>query len=239
MSEEVKNSENTKSLIIFFLLGVASMIMWHFIPFGTYILHPFVVLSTWFHEMGHGLMALILGGDFLYLEMMPNGSGFAVHTTDLFLGSIGSGIVAAAGPIAPTIAGAVFVMGSKNLRRARLINFLFSIVLAVSIAIWVRSIFGIISMSIFAVLFFIISVYGKPKFNQYVTQFIGIQAFMSLYLDIDYFFTGTFIRDGKVMYSDTYVMQQTLLLPYWIWASILTLLSLLLIILSFRKFAKN
>lgn len=239
MNEEVKKSENSKSLIILFLFGIASMIMWHFIPFGQLILYPFIVLSTWFHEMGHGLMALFLGGDFLYLEMMSNGSGFAVFTTDLFLGSIGQGIVAAAGPIAPTIAGGIFVIASKNWRRARLLNFLFSIVLAASVAIWVRSLFGIISMLIFAVLFFIIAVYGKPKLNQYVTQFIGIQAFMSLYLDIDYFFTGTFVQDGQVKFSDTYVMQQTLLLPYWIWASILTILSLLLIYLSIKKVAKN
>lgn len=239
MSEEVKKTENTKSLIILFLFGIASMIMWHFIPFGQIILYPFVILSTWFHEMGHGLMALFLGGDFLYLEIMSNGSGFAVHTTDLFLGSIGQGLVAAAGPIAPTVAGGIFVIASKNWRRARLINFLFSIVLTVSVAIWVRSIFGVISMLIFAVIFFVIAVYGKPKLNQYVTQFIGIQAFMSLYLDIDYFFTGTYMKNGAIAYSDTYVMQQTLLLPYWIWASILTLLSLLLMFISFRIVARD
>ena len=28
------------------------------LPFGNYLVYPFTILTTWFHEMGHGLTAL-------------------------------------------------------------------------------------------------------------------------------------------------------------------------------------
>ena len=34
------------------------------LPLGNYLLYPFAILTTWFHEMGHGLTALLLGWQF-------------------------------------------------------------------------------------------------------------------------------------------------------------------------------
>ena len=48
--------------------AIVTAIMWQ-IPIGNYILYPFSILATWFHEMGHGLMALMLGGQFQKLEI--------------------------------------------------------------------------------------------------------------------------------------------------------------------------
>ena len=34
------------------------------LPFGNFLIWPFVILTTWFHEMGHGLTALLTGNAF-------------------------------------------------------------------------------------------------------------------------------------------------------------------------------
>ena len=34
------------------------------LPFGNYLIYPFMILATWFHEMGHGLTALAFGYEF-------------------------------------------------------------------------------------------------------------------------------------------------------------------------------
>jgi hypothetical protein len=81
---------------ISWLIGAAAvtLLLWQF-SWGNYILYPFSILATWFHEMGHGLTALFLGGNFHKLVMLPNGSGYAVHSGSLFLGPIGRALVAA------------------------------------------------------------------------------------------------------------------------------------------------
>ena len=47
------------------------------LPFGNYLVYPFTILTTWFHEMGHGLTALVMGQDFVRLQIFANGSGLA------------------------------------------------------------------------------------------------------------------------------------------------------------------
>ena len=33
------------------------------LPFGSYLIYPFAILTTWFHEMGHGLTALLMASN--------------------------------------------------------------------------------------------------------------------------------------------------------------------------------
>ncbi|MEC7160321.1 MAG: M50 family metallopeptidase, partial [Pseudomonadota bacterium] len=44
---------------------------------GTMLLLPFTLLSTWWHEMAHGLTAAALGAEFERLVIYANGSGYA------------------------------------------------------------------------------------------------------------------------------------------------------------------
>ncbi len=238
MNDTAVQKEKQWSLLSISAIALLTIVLWHFIPFGRIALYPFIILGTWFHEMGHGMAALILGADFHHLQIFPNGSGVAYYSGDLFLGDIGRAIVAGAGPIAPSIIGFIFISVSKNWKKARMFIFIFSIILAVCAVIWVRSLFGLIAIIGFAVFFFISAIYGKPGLNKFLCQFIGIQAFMSLYLSIDYLFSSSGTTDAGTYYSDTFVMQQALFLPYWAWASIIIAISVLLIVLSFRRVMK-
>ena len=56
--------------------SVLTIFIWRF-HYGYYILYPFTIMGTWFHEMGHGIMSMMVGGDFIKLEFFPNGSGLA------------------------------------------------------------------------------------------------------------------------------------------------------------------
>lgn len=229
------NNDSQKNLTVLTLISVLTLLLWLFVPFGRFVLYPFIILGTWFHEMGHGLTALLFGANFSHLEIFSNGSGVAYYYGNVFLGRIGNAVIAAAGPIAPTLTGYIFIAASRDIKKSRRLTFIFSILLAVSVIIWVRSIFGILVISLFAAIFFIVSVYGSPKLNKFVCQFIGIQAFLSMYLSINYLFSSKGTTDMGTYYSDTYVMQQMLFLPYWLWALAIIALSLFLIFLSFKK----
>ena len=108
-----KLTEQQKYILWMMAFAVFTIILWR-VPFGMLVLYPFTILSTWFHEMAHGIIALILGGSFHQLEIYADGSGLAVWSGNLFLGNVGKAIVAAAGPLGPTAAGAILIILSKK-----------------------------------------------------------------------------------------------------------------------------
>jgi hypothetical protein len=54
------------------LAAATTVDLWQFAP-GRYVLYPFTIPATWFHEMGHGLCAKLLGGSFVSLSLFPEG----------------------------------------------------------------------------------------------------------------------------------------------------------------------
>ena len=225
------------ALYIMAALAVLIIVIWYFLPIGRIFLYPFVILCTWFHEMGHGLTALLLGGHFDHLEMYWAG-GVAYWSGNVFGGPIGRAIVAFAGPVAPTSVGSCFLLLSRKKSKkqlCRMINLLFAVVIIVSIIIWVRSLFGIVAIGIFGVAFFCSAVWGNEKFNSVVLQFISVQALMSIYLNLFYFFTPSLPGEKGMLLSDTGVISQCLLLPYWFWGGAVCLFSVLSIIFCVKK----
>lgn len=223
-----------RGFIYLILFGITTAIAWQF-PEGRLILYPFTILGTWFHEMGHGFSALLLGGNFIRLDIFPDGSGLAAHSGSSYLGNIGRALIAAGGPVGPTIAGSVFIIASKKEKPAKLILLLLSFILIVSAILWIRTFFGLSIIIAFGLITGLIALKGKPSLQKASLQFLGIQAFMSLYLSINYLFSKGGVVDGKAFNSDTQVMADNLLLPFWFWGGLIILLSLFLIYLSLKK----
>src|SRR3954466_10910398 len=75
-------------------------------PFGHQALYPLTLFTTWVHEMGHGVTALVLGGRFTELRIFSNASGWAAASA-----SAGwrDAMVAAGGLLAPPFVGAVMI----------------------------------------------------------------------------------------------------------------------------------
>lgn len=61
-------------IVIVFLMLVINM------PYVRYILYPFMIFSTWTHEMCHGIAALMLGGRIEYIQLYPDGGGVCYYT---------------------------------------------------------------------------------------------------------------------------------------------------------------
>ncbi|RMF65121.1 MAG: M50 family peptidase, partial [Cyanobacteria bacterium J069] len=165
--------------------AIATSLLWQ-LPIGNYVLYPFSILATWFHEMGHGLAAMLLGGNFRQLQMFPNGSGFAIHSGSLFLGPIGRAFVSAAGPMGPPIAGALFILSSRSRRTARYALLLLGGLLIVSALIWVRSLFGLVAVPLLGIAVLAIALSRYPWLQVFAIQFLGVQACVSTYHQMDY-----------------------------------------------------
>lgn len=220
---------NKQALITWILiLSVLTITAWQF-EVGRLILYPFTVLGTWFHEMGHGLMALILGGSFHELEIFSNGSGLARWSGPVFAGNIGKGLVAAAGPIAPTIGGAVFLMASANEKWSAIILYILTVLLIISGIYWIKGTFGLVVVLVFGALTGFVAFKAKAKIKQFYLIFLGVQACLSVYLSIDYLLATQANVSGELQMSDTGVMELYLFLPHWFWGGLIVFLSVITI----------
>jgi hypothetical protein len=210
--------------------AIATIILWQ-VPAGNYILYPFTILATWFHEMGHGLMAMLLGGQFRKLEIFGNGSGVASYAMSLSLAPIGPALVAAAGPMGPPIAGAALILASRSFKAANLSLKILGGFLLVSTIIWVRSLFGIVAIPLLGLIILGIALKAPRWVQGFTVQFLGVQACVSTYHQLDYLFSYS---AGPLGLSDTAQIQQRLLLPYWFWGGLMAVASLVILVQSLR-----
>lgn len=208
-----------------------TILLWR-VPYGSYAVYPFTILATWFHEMGHGLTAWALGGQFDRLLLYPDGSGAALHHAGIEWGRLRRALVAAGGPMGPAIAGSLFVVSTRWQRSAPAVLTLLALGIAASIVLWVRTSFGIAALGGLASLMFIAALRLPAAMQVFLVQFLGVQACISCYRQIGYLLTRTVVIDGNVMLSDTGQIARQLLLPYWFWGALTAAGSLYLVYCS-------
>ncbi|MBL4792946.1 MAG: M50 family metallopeptidase, partial [Citromicrobium sp.] len=119
MSTHFAEQERQKRIALLVILGLGSLMLWH-TPFGALLLYPFTILTTWFHEMGHGLAVIAMGERFDHLLIYPDGSGVAVSEVSPDRNVVQDAIIAAGGPIGPALAGAALIASSRSLRGTRI-----------------------------------------------------------------------------------------------------------------------
>lgn len=188
------------------------------LPFGNYLIYPFTILTTWFHEMGHGLTALLLGLDFERLVIFPNGSGYAESSARGGVSGISSALIAAGGPVGPAFAGALLILASSRRTLWQPALLVLAGVIALSVLIWVRSLTGLIVLPLVAAALAWVAWRGRDWLKLFALQFLGVLGAMSMFRDWDYLFSESAVIGGRPMLSDTGAIEAGLFLPHWIWA---------------------
>ena len=224
--DEVKPSvQREQSYIVAF--AVLTIIAWQ-TQIGTLALMPFTLLSTWWHEMAHGLTAIMLGADFERLVIEANGSGFAEYSGRLW--ALENAGVAAAGLLGPTIAGCGMIIAARSRRASRIVLLALGGALIVTTLIWVRSVVGWVVLPLFGIAALAIALRGKAQWQRIAVEFLGVQGAVSVYQDMGYLFSPS--------PSDTGRISEALLLPYWFWGGAITLVIMLMIWKSLRIAAR-
>jgi len=182
-----------------------------------WLLAPFRWLHIYVHEFGHGVAALIAGGQFDEFEMYTY-SGLAHTRTS---GSLAEAFVCAGGLCGPAIVGGAFLAIGRNARLARYALGAFGVFMAVSLILWTRTPFGWGFGATVAALALVVALKGKPAFAQAVLVFLGVQLALSVYTGGGYLFTQhVAIQSGYNGPSDTQVMAEALSMPYWFWGAV-------------------
>lgn len=195
------------------------------LPFGAYLIYPFAILTTWFHEMGHGLTALALGQHFEQLLIFANGSGVAESRVDGEASRFVHAAIAAGGPLAPSAAGAGLIVASAHPRAWRPVLWLVAAAILASTGIWVRSATGWWALPLVAGIIGLVALRGSPAWTRFSLQFLGVLGAMSALRDWGYLFTEQVEIGGQAMLSDTGSIAAVLGLPHWFWAGVILAVS--------------
>lgn len=198
------------------------------VPFGPTLLYPLTLFTTWVHEMGHGLSALLVGGQFLELVINADAGGYA---------RAGGGegwpdaIVAAGGLLAPPLLGAIILATVHGPKRARLFLGALSIGIVVSLVLYVRSTTGIVAMAgVAAALAFVTwgAFRNTPERRVVIAQFLAvILAVDTLTRMVSYAFMGK-LETGQT--SDVGHIADNLGGHYKLWGLVITALAIAMLV---------
>lgn len=222
-----------RALAVSFWLAVALSAALPFFRLGRYVLYPFAWIATWAHELGHGLTALALGGDFESLKIFTDLGGVAFTRPPA--NGIAPALVAAGGLLGPAlVGGGVVVLGARS-KTARFVLTMLALALALSTLLWIRNVEGFAGTAILAVALLALAALGAETPRLLVTQLVGIQLCLASVGSLDYMFTREFSRDGVMVPSDTELIARQWLLPYWVWGALIAAGSFLILALAFRR----
>ncbi|MEA2050122.1 MAG: M50 family metallopeptidase [Campylobacterota bacterium] len=156
----------------FYQLLLVSIII-KFIPI---VRIPFKMLSTYFHELGHGLMAILTGGKIEHIVLNFDGSGLCRYS---FKGGFYHFLISISGYITTSVVGYYIYQLAKLDEDILSIENLYIIlvVLIISILLWVRDIKTfLLSMSI-VVLFLL------PVADQFI-EYFNISKYTVIYIKL-------------------------------------------------------
>lgn len=215
-----------KNLLI---AAIAVGVIWQ-LPYGKQMLYPLSLLATYAHELGHGLAALLLGFDFARFYLHADGSELAFWQGQA--GRLASALIATGGLLAPSIAGALLLTLSRSVRRVRVVLYALSLLIAISVALWTRNLFGIAFLLAFAALLALGAKYLTDAGAAILLNIIAVTLCLSLFKDINYMFSDSALVNGTLHLSDTAQIAAALWLPYWLWGALLAGCSIALLVMG-------
>jgi Peptidase M50B-like len=219
--------KSLKRVHIFILAATLSFALMYFsyVPGIGFLGRILVLFSTLTHELGHGLMAMIVGGDFQKLVINWDGSG--VTSWSGSPGRLARGLVAAGGLIGPSCAAAlVFWSARGSNRRFLVFTRLFGAGLLMAGILTARSPWALVfTVGLGAALLALSGKLSRPKLESLMV-FIGVQLGLSVFTRADYLFSK---EAGPNLPSDVANMADALFLPFWFWGAVCGLFSLIVL----------
>ena len=233
MSSRLADQDQRQRVALLAGIALASIVLWQ-TALGSLLLYPFTILATWFHEMGHGIAAMLTGRGFERLQIFADGSGVAESLRPADGYRLTDALVAASGPLGPAIAGALLIVASRSPTTTRNALAVLGAALILSTMIWVRSLTGWLVLPALGVATVLLALRGSLPLQRFVIQLIGVQACISVWQQFDYLFSPGGNVGGRLQRSDTGAIADVLLLPYWFWGAIISAAILALLWWSFR-----
>jgi len=212
LSSTNKNQESSsfwKKYHFFILLFIAILIKQ--LPLVSI---PFNWLESYFHEVSHGIAAILTGGNVLRIQLFANGAGLC--TTQ---GGIGF-IITFAGYAGASLWGwGIYKLAGAHQKVAQGFSVLIFILLISSLVFWGRDVLTWIILGVLAALFLLTIKLQKLHYLQRLMQLFGLLILLNSLSSPSYLLDGRHLGDGAALASMTFI-------PEIIWVLIWFLIAL-------------
>ncbi|MGB1261719.1 MAG: M50 family metallopeptidase [Cognaticolwellia sp.] len=178
---------------------------------------PFKWLESYFHEISHGLTAVLTGGSIVKIQLFPNGAGLCTTRggSAFFISLMGYGGAIIWG-------GLLFSVASLHRNIARVFSIILLCLLATSILLWVRDL-----LTLFIVLVLLLLVGAQLRFSadKYLQTTLKITGLLVL---INSLLSPLHLLDGQAR-GDGAALANITMIPEIVWVVIWCALALLMI----------
>ena len=208
------------------VLGLAlALVLLGNVPVLGWLFYPFRVFGTFVHELGHGLAAILTGGQFQRFAVNPDLSGSALSADGV------RWIIASAGYVGSALFGGLLVILSSRGVPARKVLLWLGVILGVLCLLFVRNFFGAVTgLGLAAALIFA----GRrlaPLWADGLLLLLAVQMMLgSLNSLLDLLQLSVFSRTT----TDAALMAQATGIPAMFWALLWTAISGVILFFALR-----
>lgn len=170
-----------------------------------YVSTPFKWLETFFHEISHGLAAIITGGSIKHIEIMYDGSG--VCTT---IGGIAF-IISFMGYAGATFWGwGIYKVAESSEKLSKLFLYALTALLIVSLILWTRTILTASVITLLIAICGMACFLNNLKYIQIFLKLTGLTILLNSLASPFYLIDGQSLGDGSSLAERTHI-------PEFIW----------------------
>lgn len=167
---------------------------------------PFNWLESYFHELSHGLAALVTGGRVVQIQLFPNGAGLCTTQGGIRF------IISLMGYLGATLFGYFICRLAQGFQaQARWIYPVFIALMTLSLILWVRDVLTAFIIGVLIALFVVKWRFVKSHSLGLWLKFTGIIVLLNSVYSPLYLIDGRHLGDGASLASMTFI-------PEIIWA---------------------
>lgn len=167
---------------------------------------PFNWLESYFHELSHGLAALITGGRVVQIQLFPNGAGLCTTQGGIRF------VISLMGYLGATLFGYFICRLAQGFQaQARWIYPVFIALMTLSLILWVRDVLTAFIIGVLIALFVVKWRFVKSHSLGLWLKFTGIIVLLNSVYSPLYLIDGRHLGDGASLASMTFI-------PEIIWA---------------------
>ncbi|MBR4329549.1 MAG: M50 family metallopeptidase [Candidatus Riflebacteria bacterium] len=168
-----ENKQSFAGLGIPLALSIIALFFWNSV-----LILPIKLMTVFFHELSHGLAAIITGGKIIGIELNINQGGVCYHQGGWFL------VVASAGYLGSLLWGSTIFLASLKNNISSIITKTIAVILIITTGLWIRNIQAIAITVTTAVALFYISANLEEKYCSMFLKFVSLVSCFYVVFDI-------------------------------------------------------
>jgi hypothetical protein len=230
-SSSVEDFSPQQTLTLIGLAGLTTLLI-AFVPWLGWLSYPFRLLLTMVHELGHGLAALMTGGEFIRFVISADGSGLATTAGGW------RWVIIPAGYVGVALFGATLILLGRSHRWSRialgviggtmaLLSLRYGAPSLVS-ADFVSGFLTTLSGLIFGGFFVWVAIKATPGWIVFLLHLVAIQAALTAFSDLATVM-GLSLRFFDAPANDAQSMAELTFIPAIIWALLWAIVAVALI----------